>query len=216
MTLSTCLQCPCAEQKRKEAEIAQARLKDEELKKKKAKQDEVEKERVRRENLIEKRKQRFYQSLKKAEEKEAQLAKKAAASKLPDHTKLDSKRSSARTLDQISDLSSSKMMYQKQPDLIIMDGKLKTVTKEYIEEGGMIFETSKIDSLPDILEKEPTKITEAQEEEDIDEDDKTIQDDLKSLSSDDEDEVKEDKFTGPRMAAETIPFDKFLDMMEIF
>ena len=34
-----------------------------------------------------------------------------------------------------------------------MDGTIKTVQKEYIEEGGMIFEDMRVDSIPSYLEK---------------------------------------------------------------
>ncbi len=63
----------------------------------------MEKERVKRDHLIEDRKQKYYQSLKRAETKAEQ-----ERPKLHDQvglTKLDSKRSSIRTLDQVSELS---------------------------------------------------------------------------------------------------------------
>ena len=65
------------------------------------KKTERDKERARREELIEKRRQHYYQSLKRAETEESQP-------KIHDPTaltKLDSKRSSMKTLDQISEIS---------------------------------------------------------------------------------------------------------------
>ena len=65
-------------------------------------------------------------------------------------TKLDSKRPSYATLDHLSELSRD---LGKPLDLILMDGTIKTVQKEYIEEGGMIFEDMRVDSIPSYLEK---------------------------------------------------------------
>lgn len=93
--------CPCAAIKKAEEAKIEAQRKDEEIRKKLEKKTERDKERARREELIEKRRQHYYQSLKRAETKESQP-------KIHDPTaltKLDSKRSSMKTLDQISEIS---------------------------------------------------------------------------------------------------------------
>ena len=43
--------------------------------------------------------------------------------------------------------------FGKPLDLIMMDGNIKTIQKEYIEEGGMIMEDLRVDSIPSYLEK---------------------------------------------------------------
>ena len=80
----------------------------------------------------------------KAKEEEAKIHDPAKL------TKLDSKRPSYATLDHLSELSRD---LGKPLDLILMDGTIKTVQKEYIEEGGMIFEDMRVDSIPSYLEK---------------------------------------------------------------
>ena len=95
------LQCPCAATKRKEEAKIEAQRREEEIRKKLEKKTQAEKERARREELIEKRRQHYYQSLKRSEMKETKQ-------KMHDPTaltKLDSKRSSMKTLDQISEIS---------------------------------------------------------------------------------------------------------------
>ena len=94
-------QCPCAAIKRAEEAKIEAQRRDEEIRKKLEKKTQMDKERARREELIEKRRQHYYQSLKRAELKENKP-------KIHDPTaltKLDSKRSSLKTLDQISEIS---------------------------------------------------------------------------------------------------------------
>ena len=65
-------------------------------------------------------------------------------------TKLDSKRPSYATLDHLSEISRD---FGKPLDLILMDGAIKSVSKEYIEEGGMVMESLRVDSIPSYLEK---------------------------------------------------------------
>ena len=81
------------------------------------KKTERDKERARREELIEKRRQHYYQSLKRAETKESKP-------KIHDPTaltKLDSKRSSMKTLDQISEIS----RYTSEAKFFRQNAKLK-------------------------------------------------------------------------------------------
>ena len=65
-------------------------------------------------------------------------------------TKLDSKRPSYATLDHLSEISRD---FGKPLDLILMDGNIKSVAKEYIEEGGMIMEDLHVESIPSYLKE---------------------------------------------------------------
>ena len=60
-------QCPCAENKRQEIARREADATEAEFKKKMAKRTEREKEKAKRDDLIQKRKQKYYESLKRAE-----------------------------------------------------------------------------------------------------------------------------------------------------
>lgn len=192
----------------------------------KEKQTEIEIERVKRNELIEKRKQRFYQQLKQAEEKQkAEKAKAMAdAEEAPqrDVTKLDqgvlSKRSSKATLSQISELTSTSIKPKFKPlDLIVMDGNIKSLTTEWVEEGGMIFEKLRVESIPELDEEIPREPPEetpgelAMEEEPSGADD-TIMDETESLVHDD----PEYKSITRLQTTDGVPFDKFLDLMEFF
>lgn len=175
----------------------------------------MEKERARRDDLIEKRKQKYYQSLKRMEKKDMTQQPKIGIHDQAALTKLDSKRSSLKTLDQVSELSKD---LGKPLDLIVMDGAIKSVQKTYIEEGGMVLEDTEIGSLPDYMEKQ---LMESIQEELIEEEhEATLMDEeIKSLQSEDakeeSDEDEEDEIRA-RLTTDSMPFDKFLDFMEIF
>ena len=97
-----------------------------------------------------------------------------------------------------------------------MDGRIKSVTLQYVEEGGMVLESEKIDSLPEFMEKQVMQ--------DISEEEQTLLDEIQSLLSDktqieeseSEAESENEEKTRTRLTADSMPFDKFLDFMEIF
>ena len=99
-----------------------------------------------------------------------------------------------------------------------MDGAFKSVQKTYVEEGGMILEDLQVDSLPEYMEKQLLEGVLEEEEDEV-----TLQDELQSLDSDqepgecqDEDEEEDEEKVRSRLTADSMPFDKFLDFMEIF
>ena len=100
-----------------------------------------------------------------------------------------------------------------------MDGTIKTLKEEYIEEGGMVMQSLMIDSLPEYLKEEMLEqLSEEQEKfEDSEiEKDETIMDDVQSLVSDKE-SVKSGATSRQGMrTGDSVPFEKFLDFMEIF
>ena len=67
MIFNYLFQCPCAENKKIEAARLEKAYNDEKLRKKLEKRAQIEKEVARREDILEKRKQKYYESLKKAE-----------------------------------------------------------------------------------------------------------------------------------------------------
>ena len=105
-------------------------------------------------------------------------------------------------------------------DLILMDGNIKTVKEEYYEEGGMVMQSLHIDSVPEYIKKqmlekvsEKTQVKESIDEEEKDE---TIMDDLQSLDSDKESVKSEASSKKAMRTGDSVPFEKFLDFMEIF
>ena len=207
------MQCPCAAiEKAKEAKI-EAQRKDEEIRKKLEKRNERDKERQKREELIEKRRQQYYQKLKRAEEKPESKPKIHDPAAL---TKLDSKRSSMKTMDQISEISRD---FGQPLDLVLMDGTIKTLKEEYYEEGGMVMQSLHIDTLPDYIKKSLEKVSEKAElKESVaeEEKDETIMDDLQSLDSDRASVKSEGSSKQAVRTGDSVPFEKFLDFMEIF
>ena len=126
------------------------------------------------------------------------------------------RKSSSKTLDQITELSRD---LGKPLDLVKMDGKIKSIHIDYVEEGGLVMESLKLDSLPEFMEKQIM--------EDISEkDEQTLMDEIQSLLSDEksqkdldeseEEEEEDENRTRTRLTADSMPFDKFLDFMEIF
>ena len=101
-----------------------------------------------------------------------------------------------------------------------MDGTIRTLKEEYVEEGGMVMQSLLIDSLPEYLKEELLeKVSEEHEKSALDSDiekDETIMDDLQSLVSDKE-SVKSGATSRQGMrTGDSVPFEKFLDFMEIF
>ena len=106
-------------------------------------------------------------------------------------------------------------------DLILMDGNIKTVKEEYYEEGGMVMQSLHIDSVPEYIKKQMLeKVSEKAEVKgsiDEEEKDETIMDDLQSLDSDDKASIKSEASSKKAMrTGDSVPFEKFLDFMEIF
>ena len=101
---------------------------------------------------------------------------------------------------------------------VVMDGNVKKLSKRYQETGGIIREDTEVDSLPEFLEKQ---LEEEIEDELVEELEKTL-DDLKSLDEHDQDEIPQEEQEDDeekmrsRLTADSMPFDKFLDFMEIF
>ena len=96
-----------------------------------------------------------------------------------------------------------------------MDGSIKKTTTEYVEEGGMIFEVMRVDTMS--LPEESSKKSIIDSDEDEDEkslDEETLQDEVQSLEEDLG--MEKERAQSQLQRSDEMPFDQFLDIMEIF
>ena len=96
-----------------------------------------------------------------------------------------------------------------------MDGSIKKTTTEYVEEGGMIFEVMRVDTMS--LPEESSKKSIIDYDEDEDEkslDEETLQDEVQSLEEDLG--MEKERAQSQLQRSDEMPFDQFLDIMEIF
>ena len=96
-----------------------------------------------------------------------------------------------------------------------MDGSIKKTTTEYVEEGGMIFEVMRVDTMSLPEESSKKSISEFDEDEDEQSlDEETLQDEVQSLEEDLG--MEKERAQSQLQRSDEMPFDQFLDIMEIF
>ena len=96
-----------------------------------------------------------------------------------------------------------------------MDGSIKKTTTEYVEEGGMIFEVMRVDTMS--LPEESSKKSIIDSDEDEDEkslDEETLQDEVQSLEEDLG--MEKERAQSQMQRSDEMPFAEFLNIMEIF
>ena len=98
-----------------------------------------------------------------------------------------------------------------------MDGSIKKTTTEYVEEGGMIFEVMRVDTMSLPEESSKKSISEFDEDEDEQSlDEETLQDE-DSLDEEDEDlGMEKERAQSQLQRSDEMPFAEFLNIMEIF
>ena len=95
-----------------------------------------------------------------------------------------------------------------------MDGSIKKTTTEYVEEGGMIFEVMRVDTMSLPEESSKKSLSEFDDdEESLDEE--TLQDEVQSLEDEDLGMEKE-RVQSQMQRSDEMPFAEFLNIMEIF
>ena len=96
-----------------------------------------------------------------------------------------------------------------------MDGSIKKTTTEYVEEGGMIFEVMRVDTMSLPEESSKKSISEFDEDEQS-LDEETLQDE-DSLDEEDEDlGMEKERAQSQLQRSDEMPFAEFLNIMEIF
>ena len=96
-----------------------------------------------------------------------------------------------------------------------MDGSIKKTTTEYVEEGGMIFEVMRVDTMSLPEESSKKSISEFDDDEDESSlDEETLQDE-ESLEDEDLGMEKE-RAQSQIQRSDEMPFAEFLNIMEIF
>ena len=97
-----------------------------------------------------------------------------------------------------------------------MDGSIKKTTTEYVEEGGMIFEVMRVDTMSLPEESSKKSISEFDEDEDEQSlDEETLQDE-DSLDEEDEDlGMEKERAQSQLQRSDEMPFAEFLNILKV-